>query len=500
MHDSLEIYFWLKQDSLKPFLTDTGTETHNTGFGLNEAYLLEAVKLDLLAFASHFVQGKSSHSGTRKNIEVKIISYSGAAPDLRARLQQALQATEARENIVFCSDSVPRMLLAPLDTPSLKHHPVSLFRKKHASSWEQSQSGGCFSLVAVAGTPDGLKELRAEMRSEVTAGGRFDCPHDFFAFSDQGELKDWIFEKALILAQGKFALLPFLVSAISNQDRFLFIEDDLSAHPLILLLKEFTFIRKLSQLEGCRGDFLILRDGAKEFSRSARSLAVIRLEGELISMRGFQPANTEELLHLLRGILEWKAKALGEIQYLGSNQQPALILDRDGTIIEHVHYLNDPTQVKLIPPTVELIRKANQLGWVTLMVSNQSGIGRGLISMNQWEAVQSRMLHLLTSQGARIDMCLFASVFREAKSRLGFLRPHWRKPFLGAMEYPQRLYRIDFSKSVMVGDSLVDMELGNSLGVRHNLLIGNKTDSPFPGGVVAISEMENFRADQFIYP
>ena len=82
---------------------------------------------------------------------------------------------------------------------------------------------------------------------------------------------------------------------------------------------------------------------------------------------------------------------------------PALFLDRDGTLIDLVPYLADPDGVRLIDDAVELIRSANTAGWAVVVVTNQSGVGRGLYEWSDVEAVQERMFALLKEAGARVD-------------------------------------------------------------------------------------------------
>ena len=83
--------------------------------------------------------------------------------------------------------------------------------------------------------------------------------------------------------------------------------------------------------------------------------------------------------------------------------RPALFLDRDGTLIELVDYLASPDKVCLIDAAVEAIRTANNAGVAVVVVTNQSGIGRGYYDWTAFEAVQTRLYELLMAADARID-------------------------------------------------------------------------------------------------
>ena len=83
--------------------------------------------------------------------------------------------------------------------------------------------------------------------------------------------------------------------------------------------------------------------------------------------------------------------------------RPGLFIDRDGTLIELVDYLADPGKVTLLTDTVSEVRRANSAGIAVVIVTNQSGIGRGLYQWADFEAVQARVIELLLEAGAKID-------------------------------------------------------------------------------------------------
>jgi len=85
----------------------------------------------------------------------------------------------------------------------------------------------------------------------------------------------------------------------------------------------------------------------------------------------------------------------------------AVFLDRDGTIVEDNGFLHEPGKVKLLPGAAAAIRCLNQAGYLVVVVTNQSGIARGLYTTEEYTAVQRRLGELLTAHGAVIDGSYF---------------------------------------------------------------------------------------------
>ena len=96
--------------------------------------------------------------------------------------------------------------------------------------------------------------------------------------------------------------------------------------------------------------------------------------------------------------------------------KPALFLDRDGVVIYDSGYAKDADQVRLMPGITDLIQRAQKKSWKVVIVTNQSGLGRGWISLSQYQAVSERMLELLSAQQILIDGIYFAPWFTGAPS------------------------------------------------------------------------------------
>ena len=131
----------------------------------------------------------------------------------------------------------------------------------------------------------------------------------------------------------------------------------------------------------------------------------------------------------------------------------ALFLDRDGTIIADEQYLNNADRVKLLPGAVHAITKANSLGIPVVVVTNQSGIGRGLITEAQYAAVAERLHNLLAVGGARIDATYYCSQTPDSNGPR-----NCRKPALLMYQQAALEHGLDLARSAYIGDKWRDVE------------------------------------------
>lgn len=150
--------------------------------------------------------------------------------------------------------------------------------------------------------------------------------------------------------------------------------------------------------------------------------------------------------------------------------RPALFIDRDGTIIADAHYLADPAGVRLLPGASAAIARANAAGVLVIVVTNQSGIARGLITPAQYESVRTRTERLLGEQGARVNATYHC--------------PHWpdvtgpcdcRKPGLGMYRTAAADFGIDLARSGYIGDRWRDVQPAQATGGIGVLVPGVET-------------------------
>ena len=148
----------------------------------------------------------------------------------------------------------------------------------------------------------------------------------------------------------------------------------------------------------------------------------------------------------------------------------AAFLDRDGTIIRDSHYLNDPDRIELLPGAADAIHRLNSARILVVVVTNQSGIARGLITPDEYEQVERGLDDALWREHARIDatyMCPHHPDFTNDCD--------CRKP--GVLLFKQAIkdLGIDPARSAFIGDRWRDVAPGLELGGRPWLVIGPKT-------------------------
>jgi len=146
--------------------------------------------------------------------------------------------------------------------------------------------------------------------------------------------------------------------------------------------------------------------------------------------------------------------------------RPGLFLDRDGTLIDWVHYISHPDDVRLIPAAVRLLRVANRLGVPVVVVTNQSGIGRGLFGWDAFIAVQQRTDALLTAEGVSV-----AAVLACAHAPSDGTASSFRKPAPGMLIEASKRLGLVAQGSWMVGDNAGDLEAGRNAGLGHGWLV-----------------------------
>ncbi len=161
--------------------------------------------------------------------------------------------------------------------------------------------------------------------------------------------------------------------------------------------------------------------------------------------------------------------------------RPALFLDRDGTINVDTGYLGDPAVVELLPDILPVIRSANAAGIPVVIVTNQSGIARGLIGWLDFAAVNDRVIELLRAQGCFVAMVLACAYHEAGKPPLDVADHPMRKPNPGMLIEAAEVGGFDLTRSIMAGDKVSDMEAGRRAGLSRLFLFG---DDALPSGSV----------------
>jgi D-glycero-D-manno-heptose 1,7-bisphosphate phosphatase len=149
----------------------------------------------------------------------------------------------------------------------------------------------------------------------------------------------------------------------------------------------------------------------------------------------------------------------------------AVFLDRDGTINEEMGYVNHVDRFRLLPRTAKAIRLINTSGLHTVVVTNQSGVARGIFPESLVEEVHRRMQEMLGAHGAYIDAVYYCPHHPDFGPPEYRKRCHCRKPATGIIERACNDLGIDPTRSYMIGDRMIDVEFGHTIGAKGILVL-----------------------------
>jgi D-glycero-D-manno-heptose 1,7-bisphosphate phosphatase len=137
--------------------------------------------------------------------------------------------------------------------------------------------------------------------------------------------------------------------------------------------------------------------------------------------------------------------------------RPAVFLDRDGTISEDVGYLNDVSQFRMFPFAAEAIRKLNDANLPVIVVTNQSGVGRGMFAESMVHIVHEEMTQQIAAAGAHLTAIYYCPHTSDDDCEC-------RKPKPGMIRQAAREHDVDLARSFVVGDRYGDVELAQANG------------------------------------
>ena len=158
----------------------------------------------------------------------------------------------------------------------------------------------------------------------------------------------------------------------------------------------------------------------------------------------------------------------------------AVFLDRDGTLIANKHYLSNPDDIVVLPGVREALARLQTEGVKLFLFTNQSGVGRGLFTMADVEAVNRRMVEML-----QLGAELFAGICIAPESPQE--TPVYRKPSPRFIHEMLLIHSIAASTAWMVGDSPVDWEAGRNAGIQTAAIVLDPSLMMSPGLSVARS-------------
>ena len=136
----------------------------------------------------------------------------------------------------------------------------------------------------------------------------------------------------------------------------------------------------------------------------------------------------------------------------------AVFLDRDDTLIRDTGYLSDPDGVELLPGSVEALRMLNRAGVPAIVVTNQSGIARGLFDEKTLHVIHARLLKMLRMEGVRIDALYYCPHHPEGTIERYRMTCPCRKPEPGMLIQAARDFGLDLTTCSLIGDKAEDIE------------------------------------------
>ncbi len=158
----------------------------------------------------------------------------------------------------------------------------------------------------------------------------------------------------------------------------------------------------------------------------------------------------------------------------------AIFLDRDGTLINDPGYLNHPDQVQLLDGAAEALRELRGLSYKTVVVSNQSGVARGIVTEQMLERIHERLSELLAAKGAAVDKVYYCPYHPDGVIDQYRKDSDLRKPKPGMLLTAAQEMGIDLAKSWMIGDNERDIEAGRSAGCKTILISPTRSESGYP--------------------
>ncbi len=157
----------------------------------------------------------------------------------------------------------------------------------------------------------------------------------------------------------------------------------------------------------------------------------------------------------------------------GKNRNRAIFFDRDGVLIKDMHYIKDSKFVSLMKGVTEFLNYTSNLGYLNIIITNQSGISRNFFSWEDYERVTNKMLAMIKIPELISAIYANGEAPNELKSQKS-----WRKPNPNMILKASQDFNIDLSKSFLIGDRLTDIQAGEKAGLRNliHILTGHGND------------------------
>lgn len=149
----------------------------------------------------------------------------------------------------------------------------------------------------------------------------------------------------------------------------------------------------------------------------------------------------------------------------------AIFIDRDGTINEDIGYVSKPDDLVIYPWAAEAIRLINESDFKTIVITNQSGVARGMYTEEVLSAIHDRLIERLAGQGARLDAVYYCPHHPTIGGEPYRQVCDCRKPLPGMLRAAAREHDIELSASYVIGDKASDVNLATNAGARGVLVL-----------------------------
>lgn len=149
---------------------------------------------------------------------------------------------------------------------------------------------------------------------------------------------------------------------------------------------------------------------------------------------------------------------------VNSNNQKrkAFFFDRDGVLIKDTHYIKKPQDVSLLNGVDDFLNKTKKLGYLNIIITNQSGISRKLFSWEDYEKVTKRMLTMMKNKDS------INAIYANGENSSNSLKnTSWRKPNPNMILRAAKDFNLELSKSFLIGDRLSDISSGERAGIKN---------------------------------
>jgi D-glycero-D-manno-heptose 1,7-bisphosphate phosphatase len=165
---------------------------------------------------------------------------------------------------------------------------------------------------------------------------------------------------------------------------------------------------------------------------------------------------------------------------MDTKYKAAIFLDRDGTISpDDFGYLNDPEKYYLYPYSADAIKLFQAMGFYVFLVSNQGGVARGYITMEQMQSVMQRAQDMLAAEGVVLDRVFYSPYYEKGVVEPFNIKHEDRKPGLGMFKKALQEFKFRPEHSWMIGDRYSDIEFGKKAGMKTILLLSGNGEKAF---------------------